>query len=294
MIPAFLQRPRFEISNLMSTPHFPLLIEPETLALYHDLEDLLVVDVSRAKSYSIAHIPRAVYIEYADLVLKNPPVGGLLPDIRHLGRLFSSVGLTSTTHVIAYDDEGGGKAGRLVWTLHLLGHDLCSVLNGGIHAWANERHALERQPNTPSASDYRAEIRRPEYLVDAEYVLKNLGNPDVAIVDARTPVEYTGEKKFSARGGHIPGAVNLDWMSTLDRARNLRWQPKDELRAMFEKIGVSPDREVIVYCQTHHRSSQLYMVLRYLGYPNVRGYAGSWSEWGNLMGVPVVEGDSPT
>jgi len=277
----------------MSTSHFPLLIEPETLALYHDLEDLLVVDVSRAKSYSVAHVPQAVYLEYADLVLQTPPVAGLLPDTRHLSRLFSSVGLTPTTHVIAYDDEGGAKAGRLIWTLHLLGHDLCSVLNGGIHAWANEKHPLERQPTLPAPSDYTASIARPQCIVDAEYVLKNLDNPNIMLVDARTPAEYSGEKKFSTRGGHIPGAVNLDWTLTLDRARNLRWQSKDELRVLFERIGVSPDREVIVYCQTHHRSSQLYMVLNYLGYPNVRGYAGSWSEWGNLMGVPVVEGPHP-
>nr|VFK43254.1 MAG: thiosulfate/3-mercaptopyruvate sulfurtransferase [Candidatus Kentron sp. TC]VFK43657.1 MAG: thiosulfate/3-mercaptopyruvate sulfurtransferase [Candidatus Kentron sp. TC]VFK57809.1 MAG: thiosulfate/3-mercaptopyruvate sulfurtransferase [Candidatus Kentron sp. TC] len=278
----------------MSTPHFPLLIEPETLALYHDLDDMLIVDISRANSYSLAHIPQAVYMEYGDLVLKSPPVGGFLPNIRHLNHLFSSIGLTSTTHVIAYDDEGGGKAGRLIWTLHLLGHDLCSLLNGGIHAWANERHPLDRRPTLPSESDYSAKIEWPEGLVDAEYVLKNLGNPNITLVDARTPPEYSGERKFSKRGGHIPGAVNLDWTLTLDRARNLRWLPKEELRAMFEKIGVSPDREIIVYCQTHHRSSQLYMVLKYLGYPNVRGYAGSWSEWGNLMGVPVVEGINPT
>nr|VFK56722.1 MAG: thiosulfate/3-mercaptopyruvate sulfurtransferase [Candidatus Kentron sp. TUN] len=278
----------------MSTPHFPILIEPETLALYRDLEEMLIVDVSRAKSYAIAHIPQAVYLEYADLVLKNPPVGGLLPDVRHLSRFLSSIGLTPTTHVIAYDDEGGGKAGRLIWTLHLLGHDSCSILNGGIHAWANEKHTLERQPTLPTASDYIADIKRPEGIVDAEYVLKNLESPDIVVVDARTPAEYSGQKKFSARGGHIPGAVNLDWTSTLDRGRNFRWKSKDELRAMFEKIGASPDREIIVYCQTHHRSSQLYMVLKYLGYPNVRGYAGSWSEWGNLMGVPVVEGFDPT
>nr|VFJ56471.1 MAG: thiosulfate/3-mercaptopyruvate sulfurtransferase [Candidatus Kentron sp. FW] len=275
----------------MSTPHFPLLIEPETLEMYRDAEDLLIVDVSRAKSYAIAHIPQAVYLEYADLNLKNPPVAGLLPDVRHLGRLFSSIGLSPATHVIAYDDEGGGKAGRLIWTLHLIGHERCSILNGGIHAWANERHTLERQPISPSPSDYTARIERPEGVVDAEYVLKNLNNPDVILLDARTPAEFSGQKKFSARGGHIPGALNLDWMLTLDRARNFRWKPKDELRAMVEELGVSPDREVIVYCQTHHRSSQLYTVLKYLGYPRVRGYAGSWSEWGNLMGVPIEEGE---
>ena len=131
-------------------------------------------------------------------------------------------------------------------------------------------------------------------LVEAEYILNNLGNPEVVLLDTRTPDEYSGRKRFATRGGHIPGAVNLDWTLTLDRAQNLRWKPEQELRAMFERIGVTLDREVIVYCQTHHRSSHIYVVLKSFGYRRVRGYVGAWSEWGNLMGVPVEEGDSTT
>nr|VFJ65506.1 MAG: thiosulfate/3-mercaptopyruvate sulfurtransferase [Candidatus Kentron sp. FM]VFJ66549.1 MAG: thiosulfate/3-mercaptopyruvate sulfurtransferase [Candidatus Kentron sp. FM]VFK22119.1 MAG: thiosulfate/3-mercaptopyruvate sulfurtransferase [Candidatus Kentron sp. FM] len=275
----------------MSTPRFPLLIEPETLLQHSGAEDLLIIDVSRAKSYAAGHIPGAVYMEYAMLLLKRPPIGGLVPDIQHLGRLFSSVGLTPETHVIAYDDEGGGKAGRLIWTLHLLGHDAGSVLNGGIHAWANERYPLEREPVPPPSSEalYPANIQRPDILVEAEYILDNLKNPDSVLLDTRTPEEYSGMKRFATRGGHIPGAVNLDWTLTLDKARNLRWKPEQELRAMFEDAGVTPDKEIIAYCQTHHRSSHTYIVLKSLGYPRVRGYAGSWSEWGNLMGAPVEE-----
>ncbi|MBT8419566.1 MAG: sulfurtransferase [Gammaproteobacteria bacterium] len=273
----------------MPTPRFPLLIEPEILTQHLDAEDLLIIDLSRAKSYAATHIPRAVHMEYAMLNLNRPPIGGLVPDTEHLGRLFSSVGLTPETHVIAYDDEGGGKAGRLVWTLHLLGHDACSVLNGGIHAWADEQYPLEREPVFPpsSGSNYPADIQRPECLVEAKYILDNLKNPETVLLDTRTPDEYSGRKRFATQGGHIPGAVNLDWTLTLDRAQNLRWKPEQELRAMFEGIGVTPDREVIVYCQTHHRSSHTYVVLKSLGYPRVRGYAGAWSEWGNMMGAPV-------
>lgn len=275
----------------MPTPSFPLLAEPETLARHVDAEDICIIDVSRAKSYAAGHVPGALYMEYAQLLLKRPPIGGLVPDVRDLGRLFSSFGLTPETHVVAYDDEGGGKAGRLIWTLHLLGHNACSVLNGGIHAWANERHPLERHPAPgPSASDYTAETRYPDALVEAEYILENLENPGLVLLDTRTPDEYSGAKRFAARGGHIPGAVNLDWARTLDLAQNLRWRPEAELRAMFESMGVTPDREVIVYCQTHHRSSHVYVVLKSLGYPRVRGYAGAWSEWGNLTGMPVEEG----
>nr|VFJ42918.1 MAG: thiosulfate/3-mercaptopyruvate sulfurtransferase [Candidatus Kentron sp. DK] len=275
----------------MSTLRYPLLVEPEILSQHLDAEDLLIIDVSRANSHTAGHIPGAVYLEYGTLVQKRPPVGGLLPDTPQLSRLFSSIGLTPQTHVVAYDDEGGGKAGRLIWTLHLLGHNACSVLNGGLPAWANGKYPLTREPTPPPpASDYTATLRQPDALAEKEYILENLGNPEVALLDTRTPDEYTGRKRFANRGGHIPGAVNLNWTLSLNTTQNLRWKPEKELRAMFEGAGITPDKEVIVYCQTHHRASHTYAVLKHLEYPRVRGYAGSWSEWGNLTEVPVEEG----
>jgi len=272
----------------MSTPpRFPLLLEPEAFEQHRNAENLLLIDIGRAKSYAAGHIPQAVYLEYTKLLLIRKPIGGLLPDTQQLSQVLSSVGLTPETHVVVYDDEGGAKAGRLIWTLHLLGHDACSVLNGGIHTWANEGHELDRTLVSPSPSNYQATIQWPEGVVDADYVLKNLDNPDVVLVDARAPEEYTGIKLFAERGGHIPGAINMDWIQNLDRMRNLRWKPEQELRAMFEGAEVTPDREVIVYCHTHHRSSHTYVVLKWLGYPNVKGYAGSWSEWGNRMDAPI-------
>jgi thiosulfate/3-mercaptopyruvate sulfurtransferase len=114
-----------------------------------------------------------------------------------------------------------------------------------------------------------------------------LDDPEVVVLDVRTPAEFAGDDVRAARGGHIPGAVNMDWTLAIDRGRNLRLKPEGDLRRMLEELGVTPDKEVIVHCQTHHRSAHTYMVLKSLGYPRIRGYDGSWSEWGNDQNTPI-------
>ncbi|MGF1612367.1 MAG: sulfurtransferase [Gammaproteobacteria bacterium] len=265
---------------------FPLLLEPETLyPLLHEAS-LLVVDLSGPQGQRIGHIPGATHLEYGALLATQWPIGGLLPNEQHLGRVLSATGLTPESHVVAYDDEGGGKAGRLLWTLDVLGHRRFSLLNGGLYAWANEGYPLERGANRRSPSRYQAAVTEHAHA-DKDYILGKLGNPDVTLLDVRTPEEFHGLVRYAARAGHIPGAVNMDWTLTIDTSRNLRLKPENKLRELLERRGVTPDREVIVYCQTHHRSSHTYAVLKVLGYPRIRGYPGSWSEWGNLATTPV-------
>jgi thiosulfate/3-mercaptopyruvate sulfurtransferase len=124
-------------------------------------------------------------------------------------------------------------------------------------------------------------------VADKSYILSRLGQADLALLDTRSPGEYRGLDVRAARGGHIPGAVNMNWTTAMDQARQLRFKADGELRALLEGLGVTPDKEVIVYCQTHHRSAHTYMVLKHLGYPRIRGYPGAWSEWGNDAALPV-------
>lgn len=270
----------------MSAQSLPPVVAPEVLEPRLGEPDLLLVDLCSAEQYARAHIPGAVHLDYASLVASRPPVGGLLPEPEPLGLALSSIGLTPESRVVAYDDEGGGKAARLLWTLDALGHPQRSLLDGGLHAWAGEGHPVEARPAVPAASRYAAQPGG-EALADRDYILARLGSPDVVLLDTRTPEEFSGANRRAARGGHIPGAVNLDWVLALDRGRNLRLRPEDELRALLEGLGVSPEREVICYCQTHHRSSHTYVVLRALGYPRVRGYPGAWSDWGNAPDTPI-------
>ncbi|MCG6871598.1 MAG: sulfurtransferase [Gammaproteobacteria bacterium] len=248
---------------------------------------LCIVDLSKRKNHIKGHIPGALYLDYSALVSGDKTAPGRWPGDSRITGLVRALGLTPDTHVVALDDEGGGRAGRLLWTLDVIGHTNWSLLNGGMYAWVNEGYSVTTEDaEIPAVSDYpEAHIVRG--FADREYVLSHLDDSDVVLLDARTPKEFDGRKQYAARAGHIPGAVNLDWLDTMDMRRNARLLPDGQLSSLLAERGVVPEREVVVYCQTHHRSAHSYVVLRHLGYPRVRGYAGAWSEWGNDPDVPV-------
>ncbi len=270
----------------MSEPVLALIAEPDTLENELGGKDLLVVDLSDEETHMRQHVPGAVHLSYERIIDAKPPAMGLLPDDWELGAVFSSLGMTPHTHVVAYDDAGNGKACRLLWTLQAIGHENFSLLNGGLHAWFNEGHSVEGGINRPDRSDYEV-THHTDAIADRDYILAHLNDPGVVILDTRTPAEFLGQDRRAARGGHIPGAVNMDWTLAMDRARNLRLKTDNELREMLEKLGVTADKEVITHCQTHHRSSHTYIVLKALGFPRIKGYPGSWSEWGNDFELPI-------
>lgn len=270
----------------MSTKNLPLILEASDLEKHLSDPDVLVIDMSKPDIYLQYHIPVAVHLDYSNIIRVEKPVMGLLPDPDQLGRVLSSLGITRETHIVVYDDEGGGKASRLLWTLDVIGHPSFSLLNGGLHAWANENHPLDTRKLTRVPTEYTVEIGS-EHVADKDYILRHLQDPSAAFLDTRTTEEYSGLKNYAARPGHIPGAVNLDWVNTMDREHNLRLLPDEKLREIFQGLDITPDKEVIAYCQSHHRSSHTYIVLKHLGYKKIRGYPGAWSDWGNDPGTPV-------
>lgn len=264
----------------------PLLLEPADLEAALGRDDLLIVDLSSPEHYARHHVPGAVHLAPQTLLCGIQPAVGKLPAAESLSLTFSRLGLTRDTHVVAYDDEGGGWAARLIWTLDVLGHERCSFLNGGLTAWVAEGHPCEQEPRAPRPSNYVAHIDTKP-IAEAEDVLAALQDSDTVIWDARSPEEYRGERQTAARNGHIPGAVNLDWLELMDRSRNLRLLPVETLRQRLEAAGFSPDKRVIAHCQSHHRSALAYLAMKTLGYPDIQGYHGSWSEWGNRDDLPV-------
>lgn len=274
-------------TQLTQLPQLPLLIEPDQLQALLDSPEILIVDLCRRDVYLQVHVPGAVHLDYSQIIAARPPVMGLLPDAATLSKVLSAIGLTAGRHVIAYDEEGGGKAARLIWTLDAIGHTKSSLLNGGIHAWMKEKHPTTTAEARPVASQYTPGSDATP-VAERNYILDHLNDGTLTLLDARTAEEYRGEKKFAARGGHIPGAVNLDWSLLMDKTRNMRLKPEADLRALLAERGIATDKTVVTYCQTHHRSALTYFVLKLLGYPAAKGYPGSWSDWGNADNTPVA------
>jgi thiosulfate/3-mercaptopyruvate sulfurtransferase len=264
----------------------PYIIESEVLSDNLSAENLLIVDLGTTKEYQLGHIPGAIHMDVDHLRSGKPPAPGLLPDNRDLERNLNGIGLRDSCHVIAYDHDNNAKACRLMWTLEVVGHRFSSLLNGGFTAWKASGCPIDVAVIKPDKGAMQPAFN-DEVFADRECVLDSLGNPGIVILDARSPEEYYGQKSPSLRKGHIPGSVNLNWLDTIDLTNNRKFKPPAELLRMLEARGISKDKEIIVHCQTHQRSSHSFVMLRSLGFTRIRGYAGSWSEWGNDPSLPI-------
>jgi thiosulfate/3-mercaptopyruvate sulfurtransferase len=264
------------------------LLEPAALAeLLRTSRDLVLVHVASAPAYAAGHIDRAVHVAPGELVSGIRPATGQLPDPTRLRQLFSRIGYRPHATIVAYDDEGGGWAGRFIWTLDAIGHHKWAYLDGGIHAWAAAGLPISQTPFEPQPTDVEVAIDRTP-IAEADDILERLGDPNLVVWDCRSADEYAGIRATAARNGHIPGAVHLDWLDLMDPQRQLRL--RRNIVQLLASHGITPDKDVIAHCQTHHRSGLAYLVARLLGYPSIRGYHGSWSEWGNREDTPIETG----
>ncbi len=270
----------------MNTAAAPVILQAEALKDLLGRPDVVIVDLSSEAAYEQQHIPGAVSVDATLLSASRPPVMGLLPAEDVFSRLLSDAGISPTSHVVAYDSENGLKASRFLWTLDVIGHERLSLLDGGLAAWSDAGFPLDDAVPEVAATDYPVRYG-DSHTADKAYIKQHLDDDEVVVLDARTPAEYRGMDRRALRAGHIPGAVNLDWSLALRGGGDLRLRPVEELRALYAAAGVTPDREIIVHCHTHQRSSHTYLALKALGYPRVKGYPGSWSDWGNDPGTPI-------
>lgn len=249
--------------------------------------------------YDTGHIPGAVNIDWhADL---NDPVQRDYVNPEQFAALLSRNGISPDTTVVFYGDKNNWWATYAFWVFQLFGHTNAKVMNGGRMKWVAEGRELSKErPSYPPANYPVPQRDDSKIRAFREDVLKHLqaGKP---LVDVRSPGEYRGEllhmadypQEGAVRGGHIPGARNVPWA----RAANPdgTFKSAEELRAIYEEEqGLKPDDEIVAYCRIGERSSHSWFVLKYLlGYNNVRNYDGSWTEWGNLIGNPIVKGEQP-
>jgi thiosulfate/3-mercaptopyruvate sulfurtransferase len=243
--------------------------------------------------YDQGHIPNAVKIDWvADL---NDPVVRDYLDRPRFEKLLSAKGIGNDTTVIFYGDKHNWWATYAFWVFKLFGHKDARIMNGGRAKWIAEGRELSKDvPNYPPAT-YKAPERDDQAIrAFRDQVREHIKKSGVALVDVRSPQEYSGERTHmpeypqegTLRGGHIPTAASIPWAQAVKEDSTFK-SPQD-LQTLYGGKGVTPDKDVIAYCRIGERSSHTWFVLTYLlGYPKVRNYDGSWTEWGNGVGLPI-------
>jgi thiosulfate/3-mercaptopyruvate sulfurtransferase len=252
---------------------------------------LIEVDVD-TKSYEQGHIPGAVGFDWQkelqDQIVRSPL------DKAHLEDLLSSAGVSNDTTVVLYGDNNNWFAAWALWILKYYGHKDARLLDGGRVKWLADKREITTEVPSYSRTSYQAQASDEDIRAYRDQILSKLGSEGFALVDVRSPAEYSGEllapanlpQEGAQRGGHIPGAANVPWATAV--REDGTFKSADELQTIYGSKGVTPDKNIVAYCRIGERSSHTWFVLHYLlGYDNVRNYDGSWTEWGSLIGAPI-------
>jgi len=273
--------------------HEEVLVTTDWVARHLDDPNVQLVEVSvDTEAYDSGHIPGAVGWSWKEDT--QDTLRRTIPDKAAWEKLVGNAGISNDTTVVLYGDLDNWFAAFAFWLFKMYGHDDVRLINGGRKKWLAEGRPTTTEVPQPQPASYTAQEPNVELRARRDYVLASLENARRTLIDVRSPEEYSGQllapahlpQEGAQRGGHIPGAANIPWASAVQEDGTFK--SADELRALYGERGVTPDKEVIAYCRIGERSAHTWFVLSYLlGYPNVRNYDGSWTEWGSLIDVPI-------
>ncbi|HUK40563.1 MAG TPA: sulfurtransferase [Candidatus Acidoferrales bacterium] len=261
-----------------------LLTTPEELKPKLGSANLCLIDVRPAEQFAQGHLPGAVHFDLFGLSLvdtREAPLKAFMVMIHHVLELR---GVSEAKEVVFYEEDSGMRAARGLWFLEYFGHPDARMLDGGIRAWKAAGFTVTTETVAPKAAAFKTAERR-EVLATADDVLSALNKKEFSILDTRSEGEYRGTHVRAARGGAIPGAIHIEWTDNLDGSG--KFKSDAELGAMYNKAGITPEKEVLSYCQGGYRAAHSYVALRLIGFPRVRNYIGSWKEWGDRTDLPI-------
>jgi thiosulfate/3-mercaptopyruvate sulfurtransferase len=269
----------------------PGIVSTDELATWMNEGPVVLVDIrTDVFAYLRGHLPGAAYLNPETLRATRGGIPTRLLDGSTYGVLFSRMGLPFDRRVVIYSagETHNIDATFLAWLLAGFGHPRVFVLDGGFFKWQLEQRPVVPEYPRLAETSFPAESFRPEQA-GLEAVQEALRSGKAILVDARPPDQYAGEAGAQMRRGHIPGAINHYWQDDLAREGfGYVWKPRDELRASYEAQGITPDKDVIAYCNSATEASHVHFTLRYLlGYPRVRVYVGSWTEWAERKDLPI-------
>jgi thiosulfate/3-mercaptopyruvate sulfurtransferase len=278
--------------------HPEVLVETDWAAKNLQAPNVRFVEVDvDTSAFDTGHIPGAIGWDWRKDLQRRPVRD--IPTKPEWEALLSRSGIGNDTTVILYGDNNNWFAAFAYWLFKLYGHDDVRLINGGRKKWLDEGRDLSHEVITYRETSYTAQDADPKLRVFRDDVAHASGHGEGhALVDVRSPGEFRGEllapenlpQEGAQRGGHIPSAHNIPWATAV--AENATFKPAEELRSIYQGKGITPDREVIAYCRIGERSAHTWFVLReLLGYPHVRNYDGSWTEWGSLIGAPIETGE---
>lgn len=271
-----------------------MLVTTEWLAKHLQDKTVFILHVARdRKGYDEGHIPAARFVAMNEILTVRDGIQNELPPIEKLQAFFESLGIGDSGKLVIYGDNNGLAAARLYFTLDYLGHgNRAALLDGGVEKWKAENRQLETQTASTQPAKFTPRLQpgvvaKLDEMREMSKAATNSGESKVAIIDARPEDQYLGAA--NTRTGHIPGAANLYWMKHLTSNSEMTMKPANELKNLYETLGVKPNQKVVTYCNSGIQASQTYFTLKYLGY-DVKMYDGSFSEWSKTEGTAVVSG----
>ncbi len=259
---------------------------------------VVLLHVARERAhYDKGHVPGARFVGWGEITATRDGVPNELAPAADLQKVFERLGVGDDARIVLYGDNSGLSAARAYFTLDYLGHgDRAALLDGGLEKWQTERRAVSSEMPQVKAASFTPRVRAAsvtdlDVMRDLSWTAANVDAPNAVLIDARPADEYTGAKPGDGvpRGGHIPGAANVFWMQNVVSKENPVMRPAAELRKLYEAAGATADRKVVAYCRTGGQASHAYFTAKYLGYDVVM-YDGSFFEWSNTAGTPVVMG----